>query len=287
MCADVSPFLKELPVLGAAPPPTPPRDAATARRRLSRTMLRSVGEFELIEEGDRILVAVSGGKDSYTMLDLLQGSQRKAPVDFEIVAVHVDQMQPGYDGRPLEEWLEHFGAAFEIIRENTYSIVLDIAEKDSASYCAPCSRLRRGILYTAAERIGCNKIALGHHRDDALETLLLNLFYSGRLQAMPAKYRTNDGRFEVIRPLIECAEKDIADHAANAGYPIIPCNLCGSRNDLERVKVARLLADLEKDRPDLRQVMLGALKNVRATHLLDRELTMAWSAAAGSFAPRR
>jgi tRNA 2-thiocytidine biosynthesis protein TtcA len=287
VCADTPRFLKELPVLGQDSQPPAPRDVENVRRALSKTMLRSVGEFDLIEEGDRILVAISGGKDSYTMLDLLERARRKAPVGFEIVAVHLDQMQPGYDGQVLRDWLENFGAPFEIVQEDTYSVVLDIAEKDNTSYCAPCSRLRRGILYTTAERLGCNKIALGHHRDDALETLLLNLFYSGRLQAMPAKYRTNDERFEVIRPLIECAEIDISAHATSAGYPIIPCNLCGSQDDLKRKKVARLLADLEKDQPDLRRVMLGALKNVRATHLLDRELAQSWLAAADQFPPRR
>ncbi len=250
-------------------------------------MLRSVGAWSLIEAGDRILVAISGGKDSYTMLDLLSRARRKSPVDYEIVAVHLDQVQPGYDGTPLREWLEAFGAPFEIVREDTHSIVLRLAAEDRAAYCAPCSRLRRGVLYTTADRLGCNKIALGHHRDDALETLLMNMFYSGRLQAMPAKYRTNDGRFEVIRPLIECAESDIAEHAANAGYPIIPCNLCGSQENLRREYVAKLLDQIEKEQPDVRRVMLGALKNVRPSHLLDAEVAAAWERAAADYAPRR
>jgi tRNA 2-thiocytidine biosynthesis protein TtcA len=258
------------------------------RRRLSRRMLRTVGAYELIEEGDRILVAVSGGKDSYTLLDLLCAARRKSPVRFAPVAFHIDQGQPGYDGAPLERWLEQLGTPYEIVRENSYDAVMAEAERDdSATFCRLCSRLRRGVLYTAAARLGCNKVALGHHRDDALETLLLNLFYAGRLQAMPARYTTNDGNLDVIRPLIECAERDIAAHAAAAGYPILPCNLCGSQRDLKRVRVARLLESLEREIPNLRSVMLAALKNVRPSHLLDGEVAEAWNERAGGYAPRR
>ena len=266
---------------------TEPQDATRLTQGLSRTMLETVVYWSLVEEGDRILVAVSGGKDSTTLLDLLWRARRKSPVRYEIVAFHLDQAQPGYDGRPLAEWLERFGAPFEIAREDTYSTVMDDAEKNGdATYCRLCSRLRRGILYTAAERLGCNKIALGHHRDDALETLLLNLFYSGRLQAMPAAYITNDGRFRVIRPLIECGESEIARHAAAEAYPILPCNLCGSQNDLKRERVGRLLKDLEREIPNLRQVMLAAVKNVRPSHLLDAEVAEAWSSCAENYAPR-
>jgi len=251
-------------------------------------MLNTVTGFGLIEEGDRILVAVSGGKDSNTLLDLLSRARRKAPIGFELRGFHLDQGQPGHDVEPLRSWLSDLGVPFEIGTEDTYSAVLASAEQDErATYCRVCSRLRRGILYTTAERLGCNKIALGHHRDDAIETLLLNLFYSGRLQAMPAGYTTNDGRFRVIRPLIECGEQEIADHAADAGYPILPCNLCGSQDDLKRVEIKQLLRDLEQRIPDLRQVMLAALKNVRPSHLLDAEVAAAWEAAADSYAPRR
>lgn len=256
--------------------------------RLSRTMLDTVSSYGLIDQGDRILVAISGGKDSYTLLDLLARARRKAPVRFELVACHVDQMQPGYDGEPLERWLEELGLAFEIVREDTYSAVLSHSRsKGERTFCRVCSRLRRGILYSTARRMDCNKIALGHHRDDALETLLLNLFYSGRLQAMPPTYVTNDGRFEVIRPLVQCAEVDIAAHAAHAGYPIIPCNLCGTQADLKRVEVKRLLSDLEQRIPDLRRVMLAAIRNVRPSHLLDAEVAEVWKAAAHAYAPRR
>jgi tRNA 2-thiocytidine biosynthesis protein TtcA len=265
-----------------------PDDGESLRQKLSRTMLGTLTERQLIEHGDRILVAISGGKDSYTMLDLLWGARRKAPIDFELIAYHLDQAQPGYEGTALRKWLDGLGVPFEIAREDTYSIVMKNAEQDpGATYCRVCSRLRRGILYTAAERHGCNKIALGHHRDDGLETLLLNLFYAGRLQAMPATYTTNDGRFEVIRPLIECAESEIVRHARNAGYPILPCNLCGSQTDLKRRSVAEILAQLEQRIPNLRQVMLAATKNVRPSHLLDREVAEAWLARAGDYAPRR
>ncbi len=264
----------------------PPADPAGLRTRLSRTMLRTVAAHGLIRDGDRVLVAVSGGKDSATLLDLLIAARRRAPVRFDLVAVHVDQGQPGYDGAPLERWLETLEAPFEIVREDTYGAVR-AATGDGEAYCRVCSRLRRGILYAAAARHGCAKIALGHHRDDALETLLLNLLYAGRLQAMPARYVTNDGRFEVLRPLVECAESDIAAHAAAAGYPILPCTLCGSQGDLKRDAVARLLRDLERDVPNVRQVMLAALRNVRPSHLLDAEVAEAWEAAAHRFAPRR
>ena len=234
-------------------------------------MTRTLAGYDLLGAGDHVLVAVSGGKDSYALLDLLWHARARAPFKFEVTAVHLDQAQPGYDGRALAGWLADFGAPYQILREDTYSVVLEHTPP-GGTYCAVCSRLRRGILYTAAERLGCNKIALGHHRDDALETLLMNLFYGGKLQAMPAGYTTDDGRFQVIRPLIECAEADIAAHAREAGYPILPCNLCGSQDGLRREAMAKLLGELERDSPNLRAVMLAALKNVSPTHLLDPRL---------------
>jgi tRNA 2-thiocytidine biosynthesis protein TtcA len=245
------------------------------RKQLARTMTRTIGTYGLLAPGDHVLVAVSGGKDSYTLLDLLWHARSRAPFKFDITAVHLDQVQPGYDGRPLAEWLAKFGAPFKILREDTYSTVIE-RTPEGGTYCVVCSRLRRGILYTAAERLGCNKLALGHHRDDALETLLMNLFYGGKLQAMPAGYTTDDGRFRVIRPLIECAEADIAEHARHAGYPILPCNLCGSQDGLRREAMAKLLNDLERGSPNLRAVMLSALKNVSPTHLLDPRLHAAF-----------
>ena len=256
--------------------------------RLSRRMLRTVAEHDLIRAGDRILVAISGGKDSATLLDLLRLARRRSPVPFELVAFHLDQGQPGYDEGLLRPWLETLDVPFEIHHEDTYSaVVADREANPGATPCRVCSRLRRGILYAAAARLGCRSIALGHHRDDALETFLLNLLHAGRLQAMPAGYVTNDGRFRVIRPLVGCAERDIAAHAAQAGYPILPCTLCGSQPDLKRGAVERLLARLEADIPNVRSVMLAALGNVRPTHLLDREVAEAWTEAAGRFPPRR
>lgn len=274
-------------MLQIEPAPQKP-SAERVARKLSRTMLRTVGEWGLIQPGDRIMVAISGGKDSYTMLDLLWRARRRSPVEFSLVAFHLDQKQPGYDGRSLRSWLEAFGAPFEIAEEDTYSAVIEDAEKnEGTTYCRLCSRLRRGILYKAAERLGCNKIALGHHRDDSIETLLLNLFYAGRLQAMPATYTTNDGSYQVIRPLIECGEREIAQHAEYRGYPILPCNLCGAQSDLKRVEVKRMLVDLEQRIPDVRQVMLAAIKNVRPSHLLDAEVAESWLTQADSYEPRK
>lgn len=250
-----------------------------------RTMQRSIKRYGLIAPGDRILVAISGGKDSYTMLDLLWQARLRAPIEFELVAVHLDQGQPGYDGRPLQGWLERAAIPFEILREDTYSVVKELVQ-EGETYCAPCSRLRRGVLYKAAERLGCNKLALGHHREDTLHTLLLNLLYAGKLQAMPASYRTDDGRFEVIRPLIECGERDVAAHAAYAAYPILPCNLCGSQDGLKRKQVAELVNTLEKTIPDVRSVMLHALQNVRPSHLLDPDVARAWAQRADDIRPQ-
>lgn len=238
------------------------------RKRLSRRMAKTLGDYGLVAPGDRIALALSGGKDSYAMVDLMHHLQRKAPVRFSLVVIHLDQGQPGYDGRALASWLEAASMEHRILREDTYSTVMRVS-RPGATLCAPCSRLRRGILYGAAAELGCNKLALGHHRDDALETLLLNLFYTGRMQAMPAKYTTDDGRFEVIRPLIECAEDDLLAHAQQADYPILPCNLCGSQEGLKRQQIKALLTTLETDIPQLRHSMLAALKNVRTSHLLD------------------
>jgi len=259
------------------------------RADLARTVAKTIHEHALLREGDRVLVAVSGGKDSTTMLDLLVEARRKSPVRFELHAFHLDQAQPGYDGTALRAWLQASGVPFEIHREDTYSAVLADAEEHGGgrTYCRLCSRLRRGIMYSAAERLGCNRIALGHHRDDALETFLLNFLYAGRLQSMPPIYTTNDGSFEVIRPLIECAEDDIARWAHTAAYPIVPCNLCGSQTNLKRDAVAALLDDLERRIPNVRSVMLAALKNVRPSHLLDREVAEAWAAKAGDYPARR
>jgi tRNA 2-thiocytidine biosynthesis protein TtcA len=251
-----------------------------AARRLETRLYNSVRgtceRYQLLAPGDRIMVAMSGGKDSYTLFHLLTRLAPRLPFKIELIAVHLDQVQPGYDGSGLRAHLEASGQPFEILREDTYSVVTSHLPQ-TATYCSLCSRLRRGILYTAAERLGANKIALGHHRDDSLETFLLNLFYSGKLQAMPASYRTDDDRFDVIRPLIECAEADIAELAGALAFPIIPCNLCGSQEGLKRDAMTRLLADLERDHPHVRAVMANALRNVRPTHLLDPDVARAWA----------
>ena len=252
---------------------------ADRRRHLEKQLyrrLKATSEaWQLLEPGDRVMVAMSGGKDSYTLLHLLRMLVPRLPFEVELVAVHLDQRQPGYDGRPLREWLEASGVRYEILSEDTYSVVVDRLD-DQATYCSLCSRLRRGILYTAAERLGCTKIALGHHRDDSLETFLMNLFYAGKLQAMPAAYTTDDGRFQVIRPLIECDEERIAELAELVGFPILPCNLCGSQDGLKRDAMTALLAQLEQAHPHLRSVMANALANVRPTHLMDRDVREAW-----------
>lgn len=244
-------------------------------RKLMRRMMRTASFWRLIEPEDRILVAISGGKDSYTLLDLLWEAKKRAPFSFELIAVHLDQVQPGYDGSEMVRWLEASEIPFEILREDTYSIVVENS-KPGQAYCFLCSRLRRGILYSAAERLGCNKLAFGHHREDALETLLMNLCFAGKMQGMPARYTTDDGRFVVIRPLVECPEAEITAFAEERRFPIIPCNLCGSQEGLQREAMKELLSMLEAKIPDVRNVMLQAMRNIRPTHLLDREVLEAW-----------
>lgn len=245
-------------------------------KRLGRKLAASCQKFELLRPDDRVMVAISGGKDSYTLLHLLRSLVRRLPFHVSLTAVHLDQQQPGYDGTKLAAWLEAQDVDYEILSEDTYSVVTDRLE-EGATYCSLCSRLRRGILYTAAERLGCTAIALGHHRDDSLETFLMNLMYEGRLQAMPPGYTTNDGRFRVIRPLIECAEAEIAELAELEAFPIMPCNLCGSQDGLKRDAMTRLLNQLEESNPGVRTIMLAALGNVRPTHLFDRDVAKAWA----------
>jgi tRNA 2-thiocytidine biosynthesis protein TtcA len=249
-------------------------DADALERLLLRHVGRAISDFRLIEPGDRILVAVSGGKDSYTLLTLLQALARRAPVRFDLVAVHLDQGHPGYDGTPLRRFLALCGAEHHILAENTYAIVKEKVPEGKTT-CSLCSRLRRGILYRAAAELGCNKIALGHHREDALETLLLNLFFAGKLAAMPARLLSDDGAHVVIRPLITCPEELIARYAATRAFPILPCNLCGSQAEAQRKQMKALLARLEGEHPYLRNSMLAALGNVVPTHLLDQRLTAA------------
>jgi tRNA 2-thiocytidine biosynthesis protein TtcA len=246
-------------------------DGTPLEKRLYRAMGRAITDFSMIEEGDRILCAVSGGKDSYTLHDLLIKLARRSPVKFSVVAVNIDQGHPGYPGHLLTEYMAEQGHEFRMVAEDTYSIVTDKIPAGK-TYCSLCSRLRRGILYGLAKEMGCTKIALGHHRDDALVTLMLNLIFAGQLKSMPPKLLADDGENVVIRPLVYCVEKDIAEYAAYRAFPILPCDLCGSQDGLQRKEVGRLLADLETRAPGARASMLAALRNVRPSHLFDQGL---------------
>ncbi|WCE31140.1 tRNA 2-thiocytidine(32) synthetase TtcA [Vibrio sp. SCSIO 43137] len=241
------------------------------QKRLRRNTGQAIADYNMIEDGDRIMVCLSGGKDSFTMLDILMSLQKSAPISFELVAVNLDQKQPGFPEHILPEYLESLGVEYKIVEEDTYSIVQDKIPEGKTT-CSLCSRLRRGILYRTATELKVTKIALGHHRDDILETLFLNMFHGGKMKGMPPKLVSDDGKHVVIRPLAYCREKDIIKYSEGKDYPIIPCNLCGSQPNLQRQAIKQMLNGWDKQYPGRIETMFRAMQNVVPSHLADHEL---------------
>lgn len=242
-----------------------------SRKNLRRVVGRAIGDYNMIEDGDLVMVCLSGGKDSYTLLDILINLQKHAPIDFKLHAVNLDQKQPGYPEHVLPEYLTAEGVEFTILEQDTYSVVIDKIE-DGKTYCGLCSRLRRGILYNYAQTIGATKIALGHHRDDIIETLFLNMFYGGRLKAMPPKLLSDDKRNVLIRPLAYCKEKEISRYAQLRNFPIIPCNLCGSQDNMQRQAIKSMLQTWDKQFPGRIESIFRSIANVSPSQLADTKL---------------
>jgi len=251
-----------------APSPSSPRSGERLFRRLEKQVARASKDFGLLEPGDRVLCALSGGKDSYAMMALLAEVRRRAPFEFELIGVNLDQGHPGFQQHVIADWCASEGFPHKMIQQDTYRVVQEKIP-EGRTYCSLCSRLRRGILYDAAVDLGCTKIALGHHRDDTIQTLLLNLFFSGQIKAMPPRLVSDDGRNVVIRPLIYCQEDELARFAEERRFPILPCDLCGSQENLQRQQVKRMLDEWSARNPHVKGNLFAALSNVRASHLLD------------------
>ncbi|WP_041175193.1 tRNA 2-thiocytidine(32) synthetase TtcA [Haemophilus influenzae] len=241
------------------------------QKRLRRNVGNAIADFGMIEDGDKVMVCLSGGKDSYTLLDILLNLQQSAPIKFDIVAVNLDQKQPGFPEHVLPEYLESIGVDYKIVQENTYGIVKEKIPEGKTT-CSLCSRLRRGILYRTATELGATKIALGHHRDDMLATLFLNMFYGGKMKSMPPKLISDDGKQIVIRPLAYCKEKDIEKYAITKEFPIIPCNLCGSQPNLQRQVVKEMLNTWDRQYPGRLETMFSAMQNITLSHMCDPKL---------------
>jgi tRNA 2-thiocytidine biosynthesis protein TtcA len=241
------------------------------QKRLRRNVGNAIAEYNMIEQGDRVMVCVSGGKDSYAMLDVLLNLQKSAPVDFELIAVNLDQKQPGFPAEVLPGYLSSIGVPYYILEKDTYSIVKEVVPEGKTT-CGLCSRLRRGSLYGFAQEIGATKIALGHHRDDIVETLFLNMFFNGKLKAMPPKLLSDDKRNVVIRPLAYCTEQDLERYSRYKDFPIIPCNLCGSQEHLQRVQVKQMLAQWEREYPGRTESIFRSIRHVSPSQLADSNL---------------